>query len=122
MRSWIGVRGAGQDGQARRERAEKAMETQNRLKELLPNDPFAPFLSAEQIALAAQIDPDNRQLALVRDTIRRRHMAVLVTLAEWQPGMDTAILVDAAARVKELVELGATVEEIVRQACERSKR
>jgi hypothetical protein len=39
-------------------------------------------------------------------------MAALVTLAEWQPGMDTDALVEAAGRVKELLELEASLEEI----------
>lgn len=121
MRSLFGVRGAGQDAQGRIKRAAEAMSTAKRLEGLMPQDPFAPFLSPEQIRLAAQVPEDNRQMAFVRDTIRRRHMAVLVTLAEWRPGMDTGILVEAAGRVKELVELAETLAEIVAEACKEKK-
>lgn len=112
MRSLFGVRGAGQDAQGRIKRAAEAMSTAKRLEGLMPQDPFAPFLSPEQIRLAAMEDPNGRRAGLVRDVIRRRHMAALVTLAEWQPGMDTDALVEAAGRVKELLELEASLEEI----------
>jgi hypothetical protein len=117
MRNWFGVRGAGQDAMAKRERAKRSAEDLARtLEPLMPSDPFGAFMTPEQIAVAAQVPQDNSQLALVRDMIRRRHMAVLVTLAEWQPGMSTEVLVEASGRVKELVELADTIEETVRQA------
>lgn len=116
LRNIMGIRGAGQDAEQRRARQEKAAEGVARLKQLLPSDPFGPFLSPEQIALAASDDADGRGAELVRDVIRRRHLAALVTLAEWQPGMDTDALVEAAGRVKELLELEATLSEIAEKA------
>ena len=112
----LGVRGAGQDAERRRERGENVAAVQQQLDAMIPGGPWEKFMTPEEIRTAGCVEPGNKLLALTHDTIRRRHMAVLVELYAWEPGQPHDALVLAAGRVKELVELDATLAEIVREA------
>lgn len=116
LKRMMGVRGSGQDSEARRERAANAAKMQQQLEAMMPTGPWGNFMTPEEIRVAGCVEPGNKLLKLVHDTIRRRHMAVLVELYAWQPGGDEDALKIAAGRVKELVELGQTIEEIVASA------
>lgn len=116
MRNWFGVRGAGQDAKGRRERAQAAYERAAReLEELVPRGAFAPFMTESELLLARDAAQNSRVTDLVNDVIRRRHMAALVALADWQPQDGTDALVLAAGRVRELADLSATLAEVVGQ-------
>jgi hypothetical protein len=88
---------------------------------MIPSGPWEKFMTPEEIRVAGCVAPDNKLMELVHDTIRRRHMAVLVELYAWEPGQSEDALKIAAGRVKELVELDKTLEEIVRE-CGRGKK
>lgn len=109
----LGVRGAGEEAEGRRERAKRQAAEMKALDGMMPGGAFAPFLTPEEIRIAGCVEPGNKLLALVRDVIRRRHMAVLVELYQWEPGTSDDVLLCAAARVKELVELDQALTDIV---------
>jgi hypothetical protein len=113
---WMGVRGSGQDAEARRERAANTEAVQRQLDAMMPTGPWEKFMTPEEIRIAACVDTNSPLLRLVHDTIRKRHMSVLVELAAWEPGQPTDALVLAAGRVKELTDLDKTIEEIVETA------
>jgi hypothetical protein len=123
MNLWnlVGVRGAAAEAEGRRERAASLGAMEERLNAMMPTDPWGPFMSEQEIRLAGVVAPDDGILRIVQDTIRKRHMAVLVALYAWEPGMPHDALVEAASRVKELVELGKSLEEIVKKAGERER-
>lgn len=98
-------------------RAKQAHEAQMKmLEELLPKGAFAPWMTEHEIRVAAVRAPDDGLMRMVFDTIRKRHLAALTELAEWEPGVTTDALVQIAGQVKELVRLSHTLREIVEQA------
>ncbi|NLE55302.1 MAG: hypothetical protein GX617_10215 [Lentisphaerae bacterium] len=116
MRNWFGVRGAGQDAEGRRARSQAAWaRAAKELDELVPRGAFSPFMTEDELLAARDAAQNSRVTELVNDMIRRRHMAALVTLADWQPQDGTDALVLAAGRVRELADLSATLAEVVGQ-------
>lgn len=113
MRNWFGVRGAGQDAEGRRRRQREAWErAAKELDALMPAGAFGPWMTEAELLAACDGAAVSPQMALVNDTIRRRHMAVLVALADWRPQDGTDALVLAAGRVRELADLSATLAEM----------